>query len=292
MPQESGQTNRLLQTPRKTRGMKVLNVPQYASDDSREISVRGVDMHEVYGMKLGDREMDGSRLLYGTEPGKMIKSSYYMWCIKGPAGNILVDTGMIDADVKRRSLINVRTPESLLNAIGVNAKDIKTVIVTHLHSDHFSAWGLYPVATFCMQRKDVEFFATADPKNRPIMTPVSDIAEVIRLHYAGRVKLLNGDEQIVPGIRVFLVGGHTLGSQVVTVDTARGTVVLCGDAVDLYRNIQENLHGGPTLDVVGVYTAYDKIRKLAASPDLIIPGHESLLMEKFPVVGDAIVKVG
>ncbi len=121
--------------------------------------------------------------------------------------------------------------------------------------------------------------------------PASDIAEVVRLHYAGRVRILDGDEEIAPGIRVYLVGGHTPGSQVVAVDTSKGTVVLCGDTVDLYRNIEENICGGIVLDVPQTYAAYEKIRRLASSPDLIIPGHEPLIMARFQSVAESIVKV-
>lgn len=247
-------------------------------------------MYEIYGLKLGDRQMDSSFMTYRTDPGKIIKTAYYMWCIKGHDDPILVDTGMTDDDVKKRSLTSVKAPQDLLAVIGVNVADVKTIIATHLHSDHFSAHSLYPNATFYLQKKELEFFATADAKNAAIFRPLTDIAEVVRLRHAGRVRLLDGDEEIAPGLNVFLVGGHTPGTQVVTVDTSRGRVVLCGDAVALYRNLEDNVHG-PDLDVVQTYVAYGKIRSLAVSPHLIIPDHEPLVMERFPTVAEAIIKI-
>lgn len=48
-----------------------------------------------------------------------------------------------------------------------------------------------------------------------------------------RVDLLDGDHEVVPGVRTVVTGGHTPGHQMVYVDLASGTAAITGDAVYL-----------------------------------------------------------
>jgi len=249
-------------------------------------------MYEIYGLKLADRDVESSLMLANTDCGKPTRSSYYMWCIKSEDTLVMVDTGLSNEEIKKRPLFNLESPENQLRKIGVDPKDVKTLIVTHLHGDHFSAFDLYPNATFYVQRKDIEFFAGVNVKNQALIFAVSNIAEVVRLNYAGRVRVVDGDEEIIPGVSLVLVGGHTPGSQVVAVKTRKGTAVICGDLVDLYRNIEDNIHGGLAFDVPQCYLGFERVRRLASSPDLIIPGHDPLVMEKFPKVTDGVITIG
>jgi N-acyl homoserine lactone hydrolase len=51
------------------------------------------------------------------------------------------------------------------------------------------------------------------------------------LEYAGaRYELLDGEREIVPGVRVITTPGHTPGHQSVEVDTSAGPALLTGDA--------------------------------------------------------------
>jgi glyoxylase-like metal-dependent hydrolase (beta-lactamase superfamily II) len=116
--------------------------------------------------------------------------------------------------------------------------------------------------------------------------------EVVRLAYQGRVRYLDGDEQIAPGVQIALVGGHTPGSQVVVVSTKGGQAVLCADALHLYANWEYGVVGQPCIDVAQGFLAWDRIKALASSPDLIVPGHDPLVMRKFPLVSDGVVEIG
>jgi len=81
-----------------------------------------------------------------------------MWCIKGSDSPILVDTGMTDEVIKKKPMLKIASPKALLNKIGVNPRDIKIVIISHLHDDHASEYALYPNATFYIQKKEIEFW--------------------------------------------------------------------------------------------------------------------------------------
>ena len=68
------------------------------------------------------------------------------------------------------------------------------------------------------------------------------------------------------------------------VSTARGHVVLASDASHFYANIEEDRPFSAVTDLVGMYRAFDVVRSLADSPAHIVPGHDPLVMQRFPAV--------
>ncbi|MFC1928249.1 N-acyl homoserine lactonase family protein [Chloroflexota bacterium] len=257
-------------------------------------------MYTIYAMVVGERDVDDLLNIAGGQSEK-IRLFYYMWCIKGADKTILVDTGMTDEDMNNSELQNPARPRVLLDRINVNPRNVKTVIISHLHVDHFSAHSLYPEATFYIQAKEVAFWATL-PKHHSGFRADCHVAELIGLNYAGRVRFVDGDEEIMPGIRVVLVGGHTPGSQIVAVQTTKGTAVLACDAVHFYEELNDNISpdrracwpatSGTAEDECQSLLAYETLRRLATSPDLIIAGHDPLVMSKFPSVAEGVVRIG
>ncbi len=91
--------------------------------------------------------------------------------------------------------------------------------------------------------------------------------------------------EIAPGITVHLIGGHSGGIQSIRVPTARGWVVLAGDAAHLWGNIRQRNavsgRGGCRAHAARVTTS---LEGLADGPDHIIPGHDPLILKRFPPV--------
>jgi glyoxylase-like metal-dependent hydrolase (beta-lactamase superfamily II) len=84
------------------------------------------------------------------------------------------------------------------------------------------------------------------------------------------------------------VGGHTRGLQVVRVETRRGHVVLASDAAHFYANWQQR-RPFPIVDDVSAYLeAYDIIESLATSTQHVIPGHDPLVLQRYPRAVDGI----
>lgn len=249
-------------------------------------------MYKIYGITQGGKEVDLSTSLPGVAaPGTKGRIFFYMWCIKGEKAALVVDTGMDDEDAKKRNLSGEKYLEDKLKKIGIDPGSVEIVIVTHLHADHFSAYKLYPKAKFYIQRKDIEFFTGPGVRFRQVTEPAANIQQVVSLAYAKRIHYLDGDEQIAPGVRVVLVGGHTPGSQVVVVTTSKGEAVICSDAVGKYRNLEEEVTGH-SMNLMESLLAWDKIKAVASSPELIIPGHDPQVMERFHNPIDGVFEVG
>jgi glyoxylase-like metal-dependent hydrolase (beta-lactamase superfamily II) len=111
-----------------------------------------------------------------------------------------------------------------------------------------------------------------------------DVVAMVRKVFAGRVEFHDGDDEIVPGVTVHHIGGHSKGLQSVRVKTRRGHVVLAADAAHLYAHLETGRVFPITYNVGEVVEGYAKLQKLASSPGHVIPGHDPLVLARYPVV--------
>jgi glyoxylase-like metal-dependent hydrolase (beta-lactamase superfamily II) len=105
---------------------------------------------------------------------------------------------------------------------------------------------------------------------------------MVRRVYQGRVRFHDGDAELMPGVSLHLIGGHTMGLQVVRVATRRGAVVLASDASHFYANMEQARPFPIVWSVADMVEGYRRLRELAESPGHIIPGHDPLVLERYP----------
>ena len=117
---------------------------------------------------------------------------------------------------------------------------------------------------------------------------VEDVVGMVRNVYAGRVRFHAGDAQLFAGISVHLIGGHTMGLQVVRVATRRGHLVLASDASHYYANMGEGRPFPIVYNVGDMMEGWRKIGALADSPAHIVPGHDPLVLERYPAASEAL----
>jgi glyoxylase-like metal-dependent hydrolase (beta-lactamase superfamily II) len=98
----------------------------------------------------------------------------------------------------------------------------------------------------------------------------------------GRVHFVEGIEEVVPGISLHYVGGHTAGIQVARVHTKKGHAVVASDASHLYRNLEENTPTSLITHLPEMFSAFDAIRGLSSGPNLWFPGHDPAVLQRFP----------
>ena len=80
------------------------------------------------------------------------------------------------------------------------------------------------------------------------------------------------------------IGGHTAGLQAVRVHTRRGWVVLASDASHYYEHFERGTCFPTTFHLGEVREGYEKLKRLAASPAHIVPGHDPLVFKRYPAV--------
>jgi glyoxylase-like metal-dependent hydrolase (beta-lactamase superfamily II) len=109
-----------------------------------------------------------------------------------------------------------------------------------------------------------------------------DVQAMVGRLFRDRVVFHDGEAELAPGLTLHRVGGHTRGLQVVRVRTRRGWVVLASDAAHFYANWQQR-RPFPIVENVSAYLdAFRRIEQLASSPQHIIPGHDPLVLTRYP----------
>jgi glyoxylase-like metal-dependent hydrolase (beta-lactamase superfamily II) len=215
---------------------------------------------------------------------------YFVWAIRG--GNraaMVVDTGFGEAAAKARKRTLLRSPADGLKLLGIDAATVPEVVITHLHYDHAGNLHLFPKATFHLQDDEMAF-ATGRYMRHPVLRhgyDIEDVVQMVRNVYAERVRFHKAEVELAPGITLHPVPGHTAGLQVVRVHTARGWVVLASDATHYFANMEKRNPFPTVFDVGKMLEGYDMLKRLADSPDHIVPGHDPKVLAIYPKVPGA-----
>jgi glyoxylase-like metal-dependent hydrolase (beta-lactamase superfamily II) len=242
--------------------------------------------YEVYAIKYAHHARRASENFIGGDPhdGPM-PLDYFVWLVRGAEREFVVDTGFNAAAAARRQRQLVRPVENALSLMGVETQGVQDVVITHLHYDHVGNFDLFPRATFHLQDLEMQYATGRCMCHEPMRYAfdVEDVVGMVRNVYAGRVRFHAGDAQLAPGISVHLIGGHTMGLQVVRVATRRGYVVLASDASHFYANMDQARPFPIVYNVADMMEGWAKLRSLADSPEHVIPGHDPLVLERYPV---------
>ena len=241
--------------------------------------------YEVYALKYAHHARRRAENFIGGDPhdGPM-PLDYFVWLIRGEGREIVVDTGFSAPMGTKRGREHLRCPTEALRMLNCDASKVKDVVITHLHYDHVGNFDLFPAATLHLQ--DVEMhYATGrlmGDERHSFAYEVDEVVGMVRRVYEKRVRFHDGDEEIAPGVSVHLIGGHTQGMQAVRVKTRRGWVVLASDASHFYANMEDVRPFPIVYSVADMVDGYRKLRALADSPAHLIPGHDPLVMERYP----------
>jgi glyoxylase-like metal-dependent hydrolase (beta-lactamase superfamily II) len=241
--------------------------------------------YEVYALKYAHHGRRASENFIGGDPhdGPM-PLDYFVWLIRGGGREIVVDTGFSAAMAAKRGRDHIRCPAETLRLLGIDSNSVPDVIITHLHYDHVGNFDLFPAATLHLQDLEMRY-ATGRYMAHDCFSgayEVEDVVGMVRRVYENRVCFHDGDAEIAPGVSVHLIGGHTMGLQVVRVATRRGAVVLASDATHFYANLEQTRPFPIVWSVADMVEGYRKLRALANSAEHIIPGHDPLVLERYP----------
>jgi len=208
--------------------------------------------------------------------GQRMTTKGYIWYIEGPKENIIVDTGCEIEKLNNAGFTSkqIATPEEALSQVGLKCEDIDIVIVTHLHFDHIELAHKYPNAKFIVQKAELD--DALNPHDG--YKWVYDKALLDGVNF----EVVDGDHEIVEGVRVLLTPGHSKGGQSIAVDTDEGRTVIPGfccirrnfEPPEPINQVMPVIVPGIQFDFVQLYESMQRIKKEA---DIILPLHEANL---------------
>jgi glyoxylase-like metal-dependent hydrolase (beta-lactamase superfamily II) len=247
--------------------------------------------YEVFALQYAYREARRSEHFVGGDPhdGPM-PMAYYMWVICGGGHIVVVDCGFSAEVAARRGRTLLQTPTELLTLLDIDPAVVPDLVLTHLHYDHVGNLDLFPSAMLHLQEPELHY-AVGRHMRHPYLNAtfeIEDVLALIRLNYAGRVRLHNGSVPLYPGITLYPAPGHSAGLQFVQVNTKRGMVALASDASHFYEHMQTGRPFTIVVNTAETLESYDRVRAAAASPDHIIPGHDPLVMARYPAPSPAL----
>ena len=250
-------------------------------------------MYEVYALKYAERDTTTCQFFYRESSHAPLTLHYFVWLILGGPQPILVDTGFPDDEARARGMRNYVSPAAMVERAGVKPADVPVALITHLHYDHWAGHRLFPAAEYWIQADEIAFWTGPFGRTPAFRQSanVDSLAHLVTLNYGNRVRVLDGDRDVAPGIRVHRVGGHTAGLQIVTVQTARGPVVLTSDASHFYHNVETRQPVQIITSLPEMLTAFETIHALAGAERLIVAGHDPQVAERFKVVEPGIIEI-
>ncbi len=224
--------------------------------------------------------------LFTHHPDAPMPMDYFIWVIRGYGEQVVVDTGFKEAAAQSRKRRYLHCPVAALRKLGIDAHGVKYLIITHLHYDHAGNLDKFPEAIVHLQEAEVAYATGKFMAHKPLRDAYEseDIATAVRMIHAGRVQFCDETGEVLPGISLHRIGGHTAGLQVVRVHSARGWVVLASDASHFYDNLRLRNPFPVVQDVGAMLQGYEQLERLADGPDHIIPGHDPAVLELYPMV--------
>ncbi|MEN3045804.1 MAG: MBL fold metallo-hydrolase [Candidatus Hydrothermales bacterium] len=150
---------------------------------------------------------------------------------------LLIDNGIGNKySEKEIDIYGIKLKDDPLKIYGIKKEDITHVILTHLHFDHAGGSteylngdlkATYPNAIYFVQKKEFE-----DAMNPNERTRASYRRENFEpLYRENKLILLEGDSEILKGIKVIHTGGHTEGHQFVIIESENEKAIYFGDIV-------------------------------------------------------------
>jgi glyoxylase-like metal-dependent hydrolase (beta-lactamase superfamily II) len=255
------------------------------------------DKYQVYAVRFATiKDFSAAGLVAGADRTRRLDIAMTLWVLKGADGRVaLVDSGFSRARYfKQFAVADYIKPSEAIAPLGLKPEDVTDIFLSHMHWDHAGGIELFPTARIWVQKAEYEYYTGEAWQARGTHGGIDqeDVLEIVRRNMLGKVTFLTGDDDTsISGIAFGVGGKHTRESQFITAETRAGKVVLASDNMYLYENLDTHTPIAQTLDAASNLRTQDRMRALAASPKLLIPGHDPAVFDRFPKISAHIVRI-
>lgn len=249
---------------------------------------------EIQILKMGQCEVAGPEVYWMSHWNEWVQLYFWMVVIRGNGKTAIINTGPPDdlAELNQRwssgfgergKLVReeAERPLNALASIGIKPEDVDYVLITPLQVYATANIQLFKNAQVCISKRGwiEDFHAEKFPMHVPRELRLSDET----LHYLmfeGREKLrlLEDEDEIMPGLRCFWAGVHHRSSMCYVVETAKGKVGV-SDCVFKYRNIEAMEPLGIMESLAEFHLTCNRIKR---ETDILIPLYEPDVLKRLP----------
>lgn len=249
--------------------------------------------YEIQLLKMGQCEVPGPEVYWMSGWNSWETLCFWMVLIRGNGKNILINTGpprnlapmnavWSEAIDPRSQFIRseAELPEHALRSIGISPSEIDYVLVTPLQAYATGNLALFTNATICISRRGwiEDFHAPEFGMHIPRKLRIPDESLIyLEIQAPEKLRLLEDEDEILPGLRCFWTGVHHRSSMAYAIETARGTVI-ASDCFFKYPNIEKMVPLGIMESLDECMQAYARIKKEA---DILLPLYDPAASQRF-----------
>ncbi len=231
----------------------------------------------MYALQNGFLGFERTGLFYGERSAERVQITVACYVVETSDAVILFDTGVspraVPGLLRTDPLARFGDEDLLvhrLDGLGLEPRHVNLVVLSHLHFDHAGGAFLFRDAELVVQRDE---YATA---HHP---PAFFAGFYYRKNFDlpdHRWRLLDGDDELVPGVTVLRSEGHTPGHQSLLVELPEtGPVVLAGDACYWQRSIDEEIPPGVVFDPLRAMHSIKRLKTIARlTGGRVFPSHD------------------
>jgi hypothetical protein len=243
-------------------------------------------------VQVGEVEVPAPEVFWMSEWGRWLTLSFNVVVVQGDGVTALVNTGAPDdlapsndawtalgpRAAFRRS--DEQTIDAQLGRLGIAPHDVTHLVVTPLQLYTTGGIPRFANAQICLSRTGWVHFHTTH--EHPHDTRALSLSREVLVHLVtdawDRVRLLEDEDEVVPGLRTWWAGTHHRATLAVEIDSAAG-VVVASDAFFVYENVEDGRPLGIGESLAEGQAAYARARRVA---DHVVPLHDPRVFERYP----------
>ena len=248
--------------------------------------------YEIQVLKMGECRVPGPEVYWMSNWDTWETLHFWMVVIRGGGKTVIINTGpprdLSALNAAWKAAIDERSqmirsesdrPAAALERIGLKPGDIDHVLITPLQAYATGNIPLFTNAEICLSRRGwiEDFHAPKYAMHIPRKLRIpDDVLGYLEITAPERLRLLEDEEEILPGIRAFWTGVHHRSSMAYVIATAKGDVVV-SDCFFKYRNVENMIPLGIMESLEECMRAYARIKKEAS---FLLPLYDPLVPER------------
>jgi len=250
--------------------------------------------YEVNVLKVGQCDVPGPEIYWMSHWDTWETLYFYMVVIRGGGKTAIVNTGpprelaalnevwrdfagprcqMIRPDGER--------PEAALASIGIKPENVDCVLITPLQAYATANIPMFANAQVCISKRGwiEDYHAPKYPMHIPRELRIPDsVVKYLMFDAPDKLRLLNDEDEILPGLRAFWAGVHHRSSMAYQADTAKGRVTIT-DSFFKYPNVEEMHPLGINESMEEVFKTYGRLRDHGG---ILVPLYDPEVLKRFP----------
>jgi glyoxylase-like metal-dependent hydrolase (beta-lactamase superfamily II) len=248
--------------------------------------------YDVQVLKMGQCEVPGPEVYWMSRWETWETLFFWMVVIRGHGKTAIINTGpppdliaMNEVWAKaidpRSQMLRLETerPAAALATIGLRPEDVDYVLVTPLQAYATGNIPLFTSAQICLSRRGwiEDFHAPRVDMHIPRKLRIPDETLMyLEITAPDRLRLLNDEDEILPGVTCFWTGTHHRSSMAYCVETSGGRLI-ASDCFFKYGNVEDMIPLGIMESLEECMIAYQRIRN---EGDLLLPLYDPLVPER------------